>query len=609
MKEFDRVYNIALAGNPNVGKSTVFNSFTGMHQHTGNWPGKTVDNTQGEYIYNNAKYIIQDLPGTYSLNPNSAEEEVTCEYIKSGDYDVLVVVLDASCIERNLRFAVQILKAVSCKMIICVNLVDEAKKKGIEIDFEKMAELLGVPVVAAAARSGVGMTLLKERIAEAVSSEISFGNNINSESEINEKNIVKKCCKFTDKFTDKFDRKVDKYLISKKFGIPVMLVILAGIFWITIVGANYPSELLTGFFAYLGGKIKLFLNEIHCPGLLCSALVDGVYTTLTWIVSVMLPPMAIFFPLFTLMEDSGYLPRIAFNLDSLFRKANTHGKQSLTIAMGFGCNACGVTGCRIIDSPRERLIAIITNSFVPCNGRFPMLIAIISMFFVGAYGKWSSAFESLILLGLIILSVSVTLLMSKFLSGTFLKGIPSSFILELPPYRRPQIGKVIVRSVFDRTLFVLFRAIAVAAPAGLLIWVIANVKIGGISILAYCTEFLDPFAKMIGLDGAILMAFILGFPANEIVLPIILMIYLSNGTLSEIPDLVQFREILVQNGWTVSTAVCTLLFALFHFPCSTTCITIYRETHSRKWTAVSFLLPLAVGLAMCFLVNAVLSLI
>ena len=604
MRGYKKIYNIALAGNPNVGKSTVFNSFTGLHQHTGNWPGKTVENTQGEYVYNDIKYLIQDLPGTYSLTPNSAEEEVTCDYIKSAEYDALVIILDASCIERNINFAVQILTYVNHNVIICLNLIDEAHKKGISINCEKMSELLGVPIVTAAARNGVGIKALKDAIEHTVLNKHEQSERKTLFDKDYANKVYKDCCTLSKKNTDKKDRKIDKYLISKTYGILLMLLILAGVFWITIVGANYPSELLSKMFVYLGEQLKLLLVKINCPEMIISALVDGVYTTLTWIISVMLPPMAIFFPLFTIMEDSGYLPRIAFNLDSAFQKSNAHGKQSLTMAMGFGCNACGVTGCRIIDSPRERLIAIITNSLVPCNGRFPMLIAIISMFFLGAYNGMSAAIiESGLLLVMIVLSVIVTLLASKFLSKTLLKGIPSSFVLELPPYRRPQIGKVIVRSIFDRTLFVLFRAVIVAAPAGLLIWILANVNIGNQSVLLYCTEFLDPIARFIGLDGAILMAFLLGLPANEIVLPIILMIYMSNGTLSELPNLVQLREILSANGWTITTAICTLVFVMFHFPCSTTCLTIFKETKSIKWTAVSFLLPLCIGVVLCFLIN------
>lgn len=608
MAEVSKEFTIALAGNPNVGKSTVFNNFTGLHQHTGNWPGKTVESSQGEYIYNNSKYIIQDLPGTYSLTPNSAEEQVTSDYIKSGEYDALVIVLDATCMERNIRFALSIISYVKSKVILCINLIDEAEKKGINIDDKKMSEMLGVPVIKTAARSGKGTENLKKEI-----EIISNSSQDTEKAELSRKDltelsdkILDACCTYKSDNTDRRDRQIDKILLSKRFGIPVMLMMLACVFWITIAGANLPSELLNKGFRLLGEKLRIGLSIIHCPDLVISAMIDGVYTALTWIVSVMLPPMAIFFPLFTLMEDSGYLPRIAFNLDTIFRKANAHGKQSLTIAMGFGCNACGVTGCRIIDSPRERLIAIITNSLVPCNGRFPMLIAIISMYFVGAsLGAAETLVQSLILLLLIMLSVVVTLICSKILSKTVLKGMESSFILELPPYRRPQIGKVIIRSIFDRTIFVLLRAISAAAPAGLLIWILANIKIGDSTILLQITQMLDPIGRALGLDGAILCAFILGFPANEIVLPIILMIYMSGSTLTEIPDLVQFKEILTANGWTITTAICMLIFALFHFPCSTTCITIWKETHSKKWTLVSILVPLIAGVILCLAVNTV----
>ncbi|MBQ1394481.1 MAG: ferrous iron transporter B, partial [Lachnospiraceae bacterium] len=459
-------------------------------------------------------------------------------------------------------------------------------------------------------RSGIGIEELKKEIELTAEQK----NNTSAIPEINTKGyssrVYNSCCNTSGGETDNTDRKIDKYIISKTYGIPIMLLILAGVFWITIVGANYPSAMLSRMFVGLGEVLKNLLTKINCPELIISALIDGVYKTLTWIISVMLPPMAIFFPLFTLMEDSGYLPRIAFNLDSAFQKANAHGKQSLTMAMGFGCNACGVTGCRIIDSPRERLIAIITNSLVPCNGRFPTLIAIISMFFLGAFhGMAASVFEAVLLLLLIILSVTVTLIISRLLSETLLKGIASSFVMELPPYRRPQLGKVIVRSIFDRTLFVLFRAIIIAAPAGLFIWILANITVSDKSILQYCTDFLDPIARVIGLDGAILMAFILGFPANEIVLPIVLMIYMSNGVLSELPNLDQFHQILTEHGWTVTTAICTLIFVLFHAPCSTTCLTIYKETKSAKWTLVSFLLPLCIGTILCFFINSFSSLL
>ena len=382
-----------------------------------------------------------------------------------------------------------------------------------------------------------------------------------------------------------------------------MLLLLAVVFWLTIVGANQPSRLLSQALFGLQPHLTAFFEMWNSPVWLTGALVDGVYRVLAWVVSVMLPPMAIFFPLFTLLEDSGYLPRVAFNLDRGFQKCSACGKQALTMCMGFGCNAAGVTGCRIIDSPRERLIAIITNNFVPCNGRFPTLIAIITMFFIGgAAGIFASLASTLFLTGVIILGVLMTFFVSALLSKTVLKGIPSSFTLELPPYRRPQVGRVIIRSIFDRTLFVLGRAVAVAAPAGLIIWLLANLQMGGVSLLAHCAAFLDPFAQLLGLDGVILMAFILGFPANEIVVPIMIMTYLSTGSIQEFDNLTQLKTLLVDNGWTWLTAVCTMLFSLMHWPCSTTCLTIRKETQSWKWTVVSILIPTIIGMTVCFLV-------
>ena len=320
---------------------------------------------------------------------------------------------------------------------------------------------------------------------------------------------------FENQTYDKKDRLLDRLFTSKATGFPIMFLILLGVFWLTITGANYPSELLSSGLFWLEDRISDLFLTAGMPVVLNDLLVHGVYRVLAWVISVMLPPMAIFFPLFTLLEDFGYLPRVAFNLDRCFKRCAACGKQALTMCMGFGCNAAGIIGCRIIDSPRERLIAMITNNFVPCNGRFPTMIAIITMFFVGsAAGAFSSVLSAAILAGVIVLGVLMTLLISKILSATVLKGVPSSFTLELPPYRKPQIGKVIVRSIFDRTLFVLGRAIAVAAPAGLIIWLMANISVGDATLLAHCSGFLDPFARVIGMDGVILLAFILGFPAN-----------------------------------------------------------------------------------------------
>ena len=418
-------------------------------------------------------------------------------------------------------------------------------------------------------------------------------------------------CHFSNTNYHEKDRKIDKILTSKKLGIPIMLVFLGIIFWLTITGANYPSQLLSNLFGFLKEKLILFFNFIGIPVLIKSILIDGVYTTVTWIISVMLPPMAIFFPLFTLLEDSGFLPRLAFNLDNCFKKACSSGKQALTMCMGFGCNAAGVVGCRIIESPREKLTAILTNNFVPCNGRFPILITISSVFIASLFkGFTGSIISTIIVLVIILFGIFITLLISKFLSKTMLKGLPSSFMLELPPYRKPQIGKVIIRSIFDRTLFVLARAIKIAIPAGIIIWLFSNISIGsngilfcssdGISLLTYVANFLDPFAKFIGFDGYILTAFILGLPANEIILPILLMSYLRTNTLVDIDNIFNLGDILIQNGWTVLTAINVMIFTLLHFPCSTTLITIFKETNSKKWTLISFLLPTLCGILVCF---------
>lgn len=678
---------IALAGNPNVGKSTVFNSLTGMNQHTGNWPGKTVANAQGKYRYKGKNFILVDIPGTYSLMANSEEEEIARDFICFGEPDATVVVADATCLERNLNLVLQTME-ISNRVILCVNLLDEAKKKKIRIDLNLLSKKLGIPVVGTSARSGKGLShlmdavwnqttelsaakpfrltydadieqalaTLEPAVKRAIGEKLNsrwvavklldgdekllttlknyFGYDLLSNPDV-AGNLAKAKAVlarepsgktyFRDRIVTKIvdsceaisrevvvyekaeyaerDRKIDKILTSRATGIPIMVLLLCGILWLTITGANYPSELIADGLFWVENRLTEFFISLSAPDWVRGLLVDGMYRTLAWVVSVMLPPMAIFFPLFTLLEDLGYLPRVAFNLDNFFRKANAHGKQSLTMCMGFGCNACGVIGCRIIDSPRERLIAILTNNFVPCNGRFPTLIAMITMFFAGiAVGPLQSVISALILTGVIVLGVGMTLLVSKILSNTILKGMPSSFNLELPPYRRPQIGKVIVRSVFDRTLFVLRRAVAVAAPAGLVIWLLANIRVGESSALTQCAQFLGPFARLLGMDGYILMAFILGFPANEIVVPIIIMSYMSTGSLTEFSSLAQLHSLFVSHGWTWLTAVCVMLFSLMHWPCATTCLTIRKETQSLKWTLLSFVIPTVSGMLLCFLV-------
>ena len=705
---------VAIAGNPNVGKSTLFNNLTGMNQHTGNWPGKTVSNAQGWCRTKNHGYVLVDIPGTYSLMAHSAEEEVARNFICFGGSDAVVVVCDATCLERNLNLVLQTME-ISDRVLVCVNLLDEAKRKHISIDLEALSQELGVPVAGTVARKKRTLDQLMEKLDQLVeeapkSGDKSFfqvrydpeleeaialvqpavaralssgrpccqtcggcatpcrctdqnspapainprwlalklldfdpplmrelggylGFDILEDAAVAEsleaarryleesglepeqlkdrivsglvkaaEAVGKKAVHFQKEGYNDGDRRLDKILTSKWAGYPIMLALLAIVFWITITGANYPSALLSDLLFRVQDLLLLGFHSVGAPEWLTGMLVLGIYRVLAWVVSVMLPPMAIFFPLFTLLEDSGYLPRIAYNLDKPFKCCRACGKQALTMCMGFGCNAAGIVGCRIIDSPRERLIAMVTNNFVPCNGRFPTLIAIITMFFVGVSGGAGNALiSSLLLTLLILLGILMTFAVSRALSATVLKGIPSSFTLELPPYRRPQIGKVIVRSIFDRTLFVLGRAIVVAAPAGLLIWILANVHAGDLSLLAHCAAFLDPFARFMGLDGVILMAFILGLPANEIVIPIIIMAYMAQGSILEFDSLAQLKELLVANGWTWVTAVCTMLFSLMHWPCSTTLLTIHRETGGWKWVFASFLIPTLCGFVLCAL--------
>ena len=413
--------------------------------------------------------------------------------------------------------------------------------------------------------------------------------------------IIKNVCTYENNNYSKKDRKIDKILTSKTFGFPIMILFLGLIFWLTIIGANYPSQILFSFFTWIQEKLTAFANFINCPTWLSHMLINGIYQTLTWIISVMLPPMAIFFPLFTFLEDLGYLPRIAFNVDGFFKKCSCSGKQMITMCMGFGCNSAGVTGCRIINSPREKLIAILTNNFVPCNGRFPFLITISTIFIAGTMkdGVGASIVSTISVILVVFLGMFCALIISKILSKTILKGIPSSFVLELPPYRKPELGKILIRSLLDRTLFVLGRAISVAIPAGLVIWIFANVGINGESLLSIVANFLNPFAKILGLDGYILTAFIFGIPANEIVLPIILMCYLGGNSLVNMDDISSIGQILIQNGWNILTAINVMIFTCLHFPCSTTLLTIKKETGSLKWTIISFLLPTVCGIVIC----------
>ena len=672
---------VALAGNPNTGKSTVFNSLTGLHQHTGNWPGKTVVNARGEFKHKDQEYILVDLPGTYSIFSSSVEEQVARDFICFGNPDVCVVVTDATSLERNLNLVFQVMEVYD-KVVLCVNLMDEARKKNIEVNKETLEDYLGIPVVLTSARSGEGLEELKDKIEYVAKNKIivkpkvtiyedqieryieeiektikEYNSNItarwlalrvldmdksllNSMSEFigydfikvildKNKELLEKVDKIEIRDSiassiynraelikrkaietkgKKYDRdiRIDNIVTSRRYGIPIMLIVLGIVFWITITGANYPSQLISDFLFSFEEPLLNFFNSISAPEWLSGVLVLGMYKTLAWVVSVMLPPMAIFFPLFTLLEDLGYLPRVAFNLDHMFKKACAHGKQCLTMCMGLGCNAAGVIGCRIIESPRERLIAILTNNFMPCNGRFPTLIAIAAVFFtaVNSEGE-SSIIQALIVSLMVILGFVITLIVSYILSKTMLKGVPSSFTLELPPYRKPQVGRVLYTSIIDRTIFVLGRAALVAAPAGALTWILGNIYIGDLTIIGHIATFLDPIANVIGLDGFILMAFILGIPANEIVLPILLMAYLSTGSLIDFDSIDSLRQILIEHGWTYLTAINVMLFSLLHWPCATTLMTIKKETGSKKWTVIAAIMPTLIAFGVCFVTTTI----
>ena len=606
-------YTVALFGNPNVGKSTLFNALTGMRQHTGNWTGKTVSGAYGYYEGEKETVKIVDLPGTYSLSAHSEEERVANEYLASGEADVVVVVCDATCLMRNLALAMQIIVREP-RTVVCLNLMDEAKRKGIEIDREMLSHRLGVPVVDTVARDKKSTKRLMEAVSTARKEERTVrkteGMEKNDERLRWAEEIYRECVRIKKEDYAKRDRAWDRVLTGKKSGYLVMILLLLLVFWVSIVGANYPSEALSRLFGWLEEKFTSGLSAIGAPEALVGALAEGVFRVTGWVISVMLPPMAIFFPCFSLLEDVGYLPRVAYNLDRPFCRCKACGKQALTMCMGFGCNAAGVTGCRIIDSPRERLLAILTNSFVPCNGRFPLFITLFTVFFVGASGSVGASFKAAMgLTGIILLGIFVTFLVTRILSETLLRGMPSSFTLELPPYRKPKVGEVLLRSFLDRTLFVLGRAASVAAPAGLLIWVLANLSVGGENLLTVFAVHLDPFAHLLGLDGAILLAFILALPANEIVIPLILMIYLSQGSLSEATNIWEMKNVFLSNGWTAETALCVMLFSLMHWPCSTTLWTVKKEAGGWRYAALAAAIPTVAGMFICMLTHGIFTLI
>lgn len=674
----ETVYTVALAGNPNVGKSTLFNALTGLNQHTGNWAGKTVDVARGRFSHRGAEYRLIDLPGMCSMKSDSAEEKLARDFIAFEPIDAAVVVADATSLERGIRLTLEVMEATP-RVLLCVNLMDEAAKKGIRVNIPKLHEKLGIPVVPMSANRKKGIREFKDALRAVIAlpdpsadaplpetllydtetenalmylqpylakapglntrfaaicllegsdsaaetmaekaliekgrydehirnalaaletSTCGFERRVARQNIEKSASICRDCVRAPRGYTDG-DRRVDRILSSKVFGLPILLLLFGFLFWLTAAGANYPSQLLMQLFTYLEGELSALLTSLGAPEALRALLAEGAFRTTGWVVAVMLPPMAIFFPLFTLLEDVGFLPRLAFNVDRCFRRSQSCGKQALTMCMGIGCNACGVTGCRIIESRRERACAIVTNAFMPCNGRFPILIALLSMFLAS-----SGLVSALWMLGFLLLAAAMTLLCTFLLSRTLWKNEPpSAFLLELPPYRVPQIGRVLVRSLLDRTLLVLRRAVCVALPAGVLIWLLANAGDG--EALRALTGFFDPIGRFFGLDGVILTAFLLALPANELVMPLLLLIYADLSSLTDLSSLEAFRTLLIANGWTAMTALSVCLLVLFHSPCATTLLTIRRETGSTAQTLLAVAVPSAVGLCFCLLLRAV----
>lgn len=601
---------LALAGAPNVGKSTVFNLLTGLRQHTGNWAGKTVACARGRCESAARRYTLVDLPGCYSLWARSAEEEAARDFLRAGEAQGVVVVCDACRLSRGLLLALELLRYTR-RVLVCVNLLDEAARRGLTLDLPLLSRRLGLPVVGITAQSRSSReTLLAafDALLDAPEPCPAFQPEALPEDEDGQSAALLRCAEAVAASVtarrgdgEARERQLDRLVTGRWLGYPLMLLLLAGLLYLTVVGANGISALLAAGLGRLELALAALLDACSPPAWLRGLLLEGAWRVLAWVTAVMLPPMAIFFPLFSLLEELGYLPRAAYNLDRPFCRCHACGKQALTVCMGLGCNAAAVLGCRIIETRRERLLAMLTNAITPCNGRFPLLLTVWGLFFTLSGAPALSA--ALGLTAVLLFSLGMTFLATRLLSATVLKGESGAFVLELPPWRRPKLGRLLLRSLVERTLFVLGRAAAVAAPAGLLLWTLANVSPGGVSLLQRAAAALDPFARAFGLDGAILLAFLLGLPANETVLPILLMIYAGRGTLAPLGDLTAFHALLLQNGWTRLTALCALVFCVLHWPCSTTLLTIRRESGSWGWTLLAAALPTALGLAVCALLH------